>query len=273
MHATTMPGRPVSDDAENRLELRRQSSGFAESESVRRRNAQPAIALQTRFDAGDLAALNADFALDQRIRLTGFLMPGSAQLLARNLYALPDFHQACFVNNDNRLISARELACLAQADRERLLGTVNQQAANGIGYWYGRYKPPEQGCLIRDSLFSWLNGGHVLSRIRAISGMPDIARASLQITRFTPGDFLTRHRDTVVGENRRLAYVINLAGRWHPDWGGLLQFYRDNGAPRDAWSPEFNSFGLFDVRHVHAVTMVTPFAMTPRLTISGWFHA
>jgi len=30
---------------------------------------------------------------------------------------------------------------------------------------------------------------------------------------------------------------------------------------------------LFDVRHVHSVTYVAPFAGAPRLSITGWFRA
>jgi Rps23 Pro-64 3,4-dihydroxylase Tpa1-like proline 4-hydroxylase len=53
----------------------------------------------------------------------------------------------------------------------------------------------------------------------------------------------------------------------------LLQFYQDDGTPRDALTPSFNAMTLFDVKHVHAVTYVAPFASKPRLAISGWFRA
>ena len=60
---------------------------------------------------------------------------------------------------------------------------------------------------------------------------------------------------------------------WHPDWGGLLHFFEDNGSPRDFWVPMFNSLTLFDVRHVHSVSYVTPFAKGQRLSLTGWFCA
>ena len=53
----------------------------------------------------------------------------------------------------------------------------------------------------------------------------------------------------------------------------LLQFFEDNGTPRDAWVPGWNVLSLFDVRHVHSVTYVAPFAGAPRLSITGWFRA
>jgi Rps23 Pro-64 3,4-dihydroxylase Tpa1-like proline 4-hydroxylase len=53
----------------------------------------------------------------------------------------------------------------------------------------------------------------------------------------------------------------------------LLQFFEDDGTPRDAWAPQFNSMSLFDVRHVHSVTFIAPFALEPRLSLTGWFRA
>ncbi len=36
--------------------------------------------------------------------------------------------------------------------------------------------------------------------------------------------------------------------------------------------PAFNTMALFDIRHVHSVTYVTPFAKQPRLSLTGWFR-
>jgi len=52
-----------------------------------------------------------------------------------------------------------------------------------------------------------------------------------------------------------------------------LQFFEDDGTPRDAWAPVFNSMTLFEVRHIHAVTFVAPFLKQPRLSLTGWFRA
>jgi Rps23 Pro-64 3,4-dihydroxylase Tpa1-like proline 4-hydroxylase len=66
---------------------------------------------------------------------------------------------------------------------------------------------------------------------------------------------------------------MSFTRNWHPDWGGLLQYYDDDGTPRDTWAPLFNSMTLFDVRHIHSVTFVTPFSTQPRLSLTGWFRA
>jgi Rps23 Pro-64 3,4-dihydroxylase Tpa1-like proline 4-hydroxylase len=66
--------------------------------------------------------------------------------------------------------------------------------------------------------------------------------------------------------------VFSATWGWHPDWGGLLQFYQEDGTPEDAWSPGFNTLSLFDTSYIHSVTYVTPFAQAPRLSLSGWFR-
>jgi Rps23 Pro-64 3,4-dihydroxylase Tpa1-like proline 4-hydroxylase len=122
-------------------------------------------------------------------------------------------------------------------------------------------------------LLDFLNTPEILGVVSKISGRDDLRSADGQVTAYTPGHYLTRHRDRIDGEERRLAYVLGFTREWHPDWGGLLQFYDDDGSPRDAWAPRFNSLALFDVRHVHAVTYVTPYARKPRLSLTGWFRS
>ena len=113
----------------------------------------------------------------------------------------------------------------------------------------------------------------MLDFVKQVSGRNDVVSADAQYTRYSAGQYLTRHRDVVDRPPRRLAYVLGFTRNWHPDWGGLLQFYEDNGTPRDAWAPAFNRLVLFDVRHVHAVTYVAPFAGAARLSLTGWYYA
>ena len=55
--------------------------------------------------------------------------------------------------------------------------------------------------------------------------------------------------------------------------GFATKFYTADGIPRDAWTPRGGSLALFDVRHVHSVTYVTPWAGVPRLSLTGWFSS
>lgn len=222
----------------------------------------------------DFDKVKAHFSQDQRICIEDFCQPESALNIAKTLTEHTEFSYAYAVDNSYYNKTQQELKTLPSSERSKLQEKIMQQASQGIGFWYGRkmIKPQSENNEVLQQIHSLLNSKHVLQHVRHVSGYEDIICASAQATRYTPGCFLTRHRDVVEAEGRRLAYVLSFTDGWHPDWGGLLQFYEDNGTPREAWTPRFNSMVLFDVRHVHAVTYVTPFASKPRLSITGWFR-
>lgn len=199
-----------------------------------------------------------------------------AAAISRCLAQETRYLNAYFAAGKNREASDKDFANLAPADRHLLQQQLFADAAQGVGFLYGRHHisfknlESDTPALLRQ-VMAVLNSPEMLDRIRLISGFDDICCASAQATRYAPGNFLTRHNDLKEDEGRRVAYVLGFSPHWHPDWGGLLQFYRQDGTPRDAWAPEFNSLTLFDVHHVHAVTYVAPFASAPRLSITGWF--
>ena len=67
--------------------------------------------------------------------------------------------------------------------------------------------------------------------------------------------------------------MINLSRDWLPDWGGLLQFL-DPAERRvvDTFVPLWNSLSLFRVPQPHVVSLVAPWAGSPRYSITGWFR-
>jgi Rps23 Pro-64 3,4-dihydroxylase Tpa1-like proline 4-hydroxylase len=123
---------------------------------------------------------------------------------------------------------------------------------------------------MREFLAYW-NSRELLEAFTEISGQK-IVRASAQATCYDKANFLTRHNDVVPSEGRVYAYVLGMTEKWHPDWGGLLQFYRQDGTPTESHAPAHNSLTLFDVRKIHAVTYVAPFANARRYSITGWFR-
>ena len=186
------------------------------------------------------------------------------------------YTNAFYQNNRNQSITHEALQGMSSSERQAFFHKLYSDAANGVGFFYGRHKvSPEKQHEDKmiSNVFNWLNSEETLETVKSISGFNDITNASAQVTQYLPGHFLTRHNDISESEQRRVAYVISLSKDWHPDWGGLLQFYLDNGTPRDAWAPQFNSMALFDVDHVHAVTYVAPYATQARYSITGWFKA
>ncbi|MCE2028293.1 2OG-Fe(II) oxygenase family protein [Sessilibacter corallicola] len=221
----------------------------------------------------DIAFANAQYQRGNRIRISHFLSDDSARKLKALVDTIPYYHQACFYDGQAQLIPPKKFSELDLKARQEFIKKIYAQAADATGFWYGRYQPEGAGALIYDQIKSWLESSVILDFVRAVTGHENLSKVTTQITCFKPGDFLTRHNDVVPVENRKVAYVLNLPNQWHPDWGGLLQFYTEHGQPLEAWSPEYNSFGLFDVSHPHSVTSVSQFSPQNRITISGWFHS
>lgn len=184
------------------------------------------------------------------------------------------------IDGKNVAIPADEMAKLGESERQDFSAKVLAAAAEGVGFFYCCYMmaraqniTDNERMQFLHSVFEFMNSEEMLSFAHDISGRNDLKSADAQYTRYTSNQFLTRHRDDIGSEKRRLAYVLALSKNWHPDRGGLLQFYEDDGTPRDAWVPTFNTMSIFDIRHVHAVTYVTPFAKEQRLSLTGWFRA
>ncbi len=217
------------------------------------------------------------YAVDKRVRVPDFLVQEDAVRLLQCLAQETEFSSAFNVDGSNGVLSDAQMRQLTPTDVQSLQQKIHENAGRGAGFLYGRNNingknsdnPPP---LLRE-FTDLINSEVVLSAVREISGHQDICAASAQATRYLPGNFLTRHNDFHAEEGRRVAYVMGFTPGWHPDWGGLLQFYQQDGTPRDAWTPIFNNLVLFDVAHVHAVTFVTPFAVDPRFSITGWFRA
>ena len=228
----------------------------------------------------DTDMLATKYREDGRVRITDVLEPAIAARIRSCCKSNVPFNYVAHVDGKNLSISRDEMAQFDQQQLSEFQRKILDAAADGIGFFYCGYlmsqkrdDTDDENMQFLHSVFDYLNGDEVLSFIRAITGNDEIRSADAQYTRYTPGHFLTRHRDENSNQRRRVAYVLSLSENWHPDWGGLLQFFEDDGTPRDAWAPQFNALSLFDVRHVHSVTFVTPFAREPRLSLTGWFRA
>mgnify|MGYP006212134943 CR=1 FL=1 len=51
-----------------------------------------------------------------------------------------------------------------------------------------------------------------------MTGRGDLKRADAQYTRYSAGQYLTRHSDDIYGQSRRIAYVFGFTRAWHPDY-------------------------------------------------------
>ncbi|GMM68478.1 MAG: 2OG-Fe(II) oxygenase family protein [Pseudomonadota bacterium] len=220
------------------------------------------------------ADVKASFDKERKVRVKSFLTQDHAEQLLLSLTNEVPFEMALVRGGRYESISQSAWKAMDNQAKQAVNTEVMSNAAKGIGFVYGRHLVTSTERIAQMSKFyDWINSEAVLQWARDLSGFDDICTASVQATRYTPGQFLTRHQDVVEREQRRLAYVINLAPQWHPDWGGLLQFYEEDGTTTESWAPEFNTLSLFDVKHIHSVSYVTPFAQQPRYALTGWFKA
>lgn len=226
----------------------------------------------------DTRALAKQYAKDNRLRLDDLFLPDIAERLRTTCRDHVSYEYLCHIDGKNFSIPAARLRELETTQIKELNDKIVAAAANGIGFFYGGYQmqksmpaPDNEQLVILHQVFEFLNSAEMFSLISAITGLKDLKYAAAQYTSYTSGQFLTRHKDDIAREGRRVAYVIGLSKKWHPDWGGLLHFFEEDGTPRDFWMPSFNTLSLFDVQHVHSVSYVTPFAKEPRLSLTGWF--
>lgn len=124
-----------------------------------------------------------------------------------------------------------------------------------------------------DSLIEAMNTPEMLGLVRDVTGIAELVKADAQATLFLGNHFLGQHTDANKGLGWRIAYVLNLApDEWHPNWGGYLQFYDEDGNITCGWRPRFNVLNLMAVPCSHAVSYVPPYAPPGRVAITGWFR-
>jgi Rps23 Pro-64 3,4-dihydroxylase Tpa1-like proline 4-hydroxylase len=231
----------------------------------------------------DIEALARSFKVDNRLMIEDFLLPDVAERMLDACLTSVPFDMQYVLDDKYQSMSQEEASRYSPQEQQAINNRIFAAASRGVGFLYDGYLKSRVKSSLENILdeklsflhdvFTYIGSEDVLSPSRQITACEEITGAEPQFTRFTPGHFLTRHRDIVGGRQRRIAFVLGLTKRWHPDWGGLLQFYKEDGTPRDAWTPRFNVLSIFDVTHIHAVTYVTPFATTPRISLTGWFVA
>jgi hypothetical protein len=224
----------------------------------------------------DRESVIRDYRADLRINLAHVWEASSAERIANGLRHAP-YAVACFVDGRHLLIPDEALERAPAEEQEALQQKILDHASRSIGFLFGSHMigaPQRQLTTppLLTEVHAALNSRPMLDFVRQLSGREDIVYASAQASRYLPGNFLTRHNDVTPAEGRVLAYVMGFTPRWHPDWGGLLQFFHDDGRLKDTWVPTFNNMALFDVHHPHSVSFVAPFATEARYSVTGWFR-
>ncbi|MEM1150912.1 MAG: 2OG-Fe(II) oxygenase family protein [Pseudomonadota bacterium] len=229
------------------------------------------------IDGGfDISAAAGVFRTHGHVRLAGILKHERAVDLANAAAAIENWTLSYGAKEGVGRIDPRQIQTWPDDKRAAFTQTLATSAREGAGFAYFSRSmtgddgqgplPPAITAMTND-----LMNPDILTFLNTLTGLADVTNVDAQLSQFRQGHYLTRHTDSPRGQNRKLAFVWGLTPNWHPDWGGLLQFYEIDGTPKLAFAPGFNTLDVFSVEKVHAVTYVAPFAGGARHAVSGWY--
>lgn len=228
----------------------------------------------------DVRALTPVFRRHGRLHLPGLLMGDEASALHMHLRGLKGWRRSLHTGGGQDLdIPVDQLEELPPAERAQLEQASHADAGDRLRYLFDTIRITDELVKGREvdpvleDVHRFLNSPAVLDFIRRLTGDDRCTFIDGMATRYLPGHFLTAHHDEAEGEHRLYAYVLNLTERWRADWGGLLLFLDEDDHVEEGYVPAFNALNIFRVPARHAVSMVAPFAKTPRLSITGWIRS
>lgn len=227
-----------------------------------------------------LDSLAAEFAERRRLQIDDALEPSQAEALHHCLAREVQWTLAYTGETGSAILPVRDLSELEPDRRREIEADLYRRAGDRFQFLYGSYmmvtayKEGRDPGLLLHRVLEYLNSPPFLNAMRHITGIQKIRKADAQATRYAGGHFLRFHDDTGQdGQQREVAYVLNLSRGWQPDWGGLLHFLDAGGNVTETVIPRFNSLVLFRVPAPHFVSMVTPYAARDRYAITGWLRS
>jgi SM-20-related protein len=225
------------------------------------------------------AKMAADYQKAKRIHIPGILEENTAIALYQQIETFQ--HWDIHINQGDKTfdIVPEQRAAMTPAQLNDLRAAAYAGGQTGFQYIfenYPIYDAYHKNCCAEsflEEIIEFVNSEAFLAFTRTVTGHDDISFADAQLTRFTPGDFLSDHNDDVMGKGRRAAFVLNLTPDWCADFGGILQFFDTNGDVEAGFVPSFNALNIFSIPKPHAVSQVSTFAPRARYGITGWLRA
>lgn len=225
----------------------------------------------------DPAPFSAAYARDDYVQVRDLLTAKAAEAIWSVLEGAVDWDLFVSGPAGPEVLGRAALSAMSHEEIARRLGEVDIRARAGFAYRYLGYPMITAYLAGRDpghplhGLLEFLNTPEVLDFLREVTREPSVIKADAQATYYRPGDFLTLHDDTGVGE-RRAAYTLGFSRAWRPDWGGQLLFHGPDGEILRGLQPGFNVLTLFRTPQWHSVAPVAAYAGGKRLSITGWLR-
>ncbi len=217
------------------------------------------------------------YAEKGRLQVREIFTPEAAQEIYQRLSKV-DYWLAYNEGETVRQLRPQDLRSLTREQAMQIQQHVNTSAAKGYQYLYNyfpllsAYFSPKVPDLPLFAVYEFINSKPFLDFARKLTGHDNIRWADGQATLYRATHFLKVHTDHVPAEHRIAAYVLNFTPEWDTDWGGLLQFWTEDGDIEQAYKPTFNALNVFSIPARHSVSMVTPYSPGLRFSITGWFR-
>lgn len=228
----------------------------------------------------DIGRWRAELERRSRAQVGPWLQADAAEALHHCLATEVPWSLAIHDADGSRTVPPEQRAALGAAGEAALIDGAVSMARGQFAFAYECYQMVKAYTDGRDPglalhrVLEFFNSEQYLAFARALTGEPAIRRIDAQATRYRPGHFLTNHNDgDKADEGRLFAYVLNLSRDWRADDGGLLLFLGADGRVNDTLVPRYNTLSIFRVPQAHAVTLVSPWAASDRLAITGWMRA
>lgn len=234
----------------------------------------PTIRLNPRLNAEDYAH---DYAREGFVQVPDLLDAQSAEWLDQALEQDTPWHLALKGPDGGLMLSPSEMQALGREPLGAHVRHALEEGQNGFSFIYLAYpiisallagREPDHAT---HALVQFFNDEAFIAFAKAVTGETGVTKIDAQATWFRPGDFLTLHDDTGVGE-RRAAYTLGLTRDWRADWGGQLLFHDAGGDIRLGLKPRFNVWTVFRTPRLHSVAAVAPYAGGKRRSITGWLR-
>ena len=232
------------------------------------------IRLNPRLDPRDYAAA---YARDGMVQVPDLLDEASAEWLELALEHDTAWHLSLKTPEGGKLLSPQEMQVLGRDAIGARIQNALAEARDGFSFLYLAYpiittllNGEDEGHATH-ALLQFFNDIPFTTFAKAVTGEAGVTKIDAQATWFRPGDFLTQHDDTGVGE-RRAAYTLGLSRDWRPDWGGQLMFHDANGDIERGFKPGFNVWTVFKTPRMHSVAPVAAYAGGKRRSITGWLR-
>ena len=232
------------------------------------------IRLNPRLDPRDYAAA---YARDGMVQVPDLLEEASAEWLELALEHDTAWRLSLKTPEGGKLLSPQEMQTLGRDAIGAKMQKALAEGRDGFSFLYLAYPiittllTGEDEGHATHALLQFFNDIPFTTFAKAVTGETSVTKIDAQATWFRPGDFLTQHDDTGVGE-RRAAYTLGLSRDWRPDWGGQLMFHDANGDIERGFKPGFNVWTVFKTPRMHSVAPVAAYAGGKRRSITGWLR-